>query len=55
MNVWASGNDMINNIKIAPSLMCMNFLDVKEQIDSLNQVADIYHYDIADFHFTHTF
>ena len=36
---------------IAPSLMCMNFLDMKNQLEYLNTVADFYHIDIMDLHF----
>lgn len=36
---------------IAPSLMCMDFLDMKNQIEFLNGVADFFHIDIMDLHF----
>ena len=36
---------------IAPSLMCMDFLDLKNQLEYLNTVADFYHIDIMDLHF----
>lgn len=36
---------------IAPSLMCMNFLDIRNQLEYLNTVADFYHVDIMDLHF----
>ncbi|MEM5769124.1 MAG: D-allulose 6-phosphate 3-epimerase [Bacillota bacterium] len=36
---------------IAPSLMCMDFLDMKNQLEYLNTVADFYHIDIMDLHF----
>lgn len=34
-----------------PSLMCMDFLNMKEQIEILNERADFYHVDIMDGHF----
>jgi D-allulose-6-phosphate 3-epimerase len=34
---------------ISPSLMCMDFLKIKDQIDFLNCVADFFHADIMDF------
>lgn len=34
-----------------PSLMCMDFLNIKEQISVLNKRADMYHFDIMDGHF----
>jgi len=33
------------------SLMCMDFLHIKEQLDVLNRYGDIYHADIMDGHF----
>lgn len=36
---------------ISPSLMCMDFLKVKEQMLTMNQWADYYHADIMDGHF----
>jgi len=37
--------------KFAPSLMCMNFLKLKEQIEFLNTKADFFHVDIMDGHY----
>ncbi|MEG1931654.1 MAG: D-allulose 6-phosphate 3-epimerase [Pygmaiobacter sp.] len=34
-----------------PSLMCMDFLSIREQISILNKRADFYHIDIMDGHF----
>ncbi|MEY8353300.1 D-allulose 6-phosphate 3-epimerase [Lachnospiraceae bacterium 54-53] len=34
-----------------PSLMCMDFLNIKEQIEILNTRADMYHVDIMDGHY----
>jgi len=34
-----------------PSLMCMDFLDIKNQLTILNSRADMYHIDIMDGHF----
>lgn len=39
------------NIKIAPSLMCMDLLNVKKQIEILDNYCDYYHADIMDGHF----
>jgi D-allulose-6-phosphate 3-epimerase len=39
----------------APSLMCANFLDLKNQIEILNERADIYHVDIMDGHYVKNF
>ncbi len=36
---------------INPSLMCMDFLAIREQITVLNKRADMYHFDIMDGHF----
>ncbi len=33
------------------SLMCMDFLDIKNQLEILNKRADMYHIDIMDGHF----
>lgn len=37
--------------KFSPSLMCMNLMDIKHQVDVLNQRADMVHVDIMDGHF----
>lgn len=34
-----------------PSLMCMDLLNIKEQIEILNERADMYHVDIMDGHY----
>ena len=34
-----------------PSLMCMDLINIKEQIQILNSRADFYHVDIMDGHF----
>ncbi|EHI99116.1 Ribulose-phosphate 3-epimerase [Clostridium sp. DL-VIII] len=39
----------------APSLMCANFLDLKNQIEILNERADIFHVDIMDGHYVKNF
>ena len=38
---------MINK-EISPSLMCMNLLEVKDQINKLNDLCNIYHFDVMD-------
>jgi D-allulose-6-phosphate 3-epimerase len=43
------------DIKIAPSLICMDFLEIGRQISALNKMADVYHCDIIDNHFAPTF
>ncbi|MGV8050047.1 MAG: D-allulose 6-phosphate 3-epimerase [Anaerolineaceae bacterium] len=35
----------------APTLMCLDYLDVKNQINTLNKYCDMYHADIMDGHF----
>ncbi len=35
----------------SPSLMCMDFLNIKEQIQTLNTRCDFYHIDIMDGHY----
>ncbi|MCP1223839.1 D-allulose 6-phosphate 3-epimerase [Sebaldella sp. S0638] len=35
----------------SPSLMCMDLLNMKEQVEILNERADFYHVDIMDGHF----
>lgn len=37
--------------EFAPSLMCMDFLNIKEQMSVLNERIDMYHCDIMDGHF----
>lgn len=37
--------------KFNPSLMCMDFLDIKNQIEILNNKADFLHVDIMDGHY----
>lgn len=37
--------------KFSPSLMCMDLLNIKDQVEFLNQKADFYHVDIMDGHF----
>lgn len=37
--------------EFSPSLMCMNFLKIEEQMNVLNDWADYYHVDIMDGHF----
>lgn len=34
-----------------PSLMCMDFLDMRHQLEILNKRADLYHFDIMDGHY----
>ena len=34
-----------------PSLMCMDFLDMRRQLEILNKRADLYHFDIMDGHY----
>jgi len=46
---------MMSDIKIAPSLICMDFLEVGKQINALNKLANLYHFDIIDNHFAPTF
>lgn len=38
-------------VMFSPSLMCMDLLNIKEQIEILNDRADFYHVDIMDGHF----
>ena len=35
----------------SPSLMCMDLMDIKHQMEILNSRADFYHVDIMDGHF----
>ena len=37
--------------KISPSLMCMNLMDIKQQLQILNTRADFLHVDIMDGHY----
>ncbi len=37
--------------QFAISLMCMDFLKIREQLEILNQRADLYHIDLMDGHF----
>ncbi|WP_231036169.1 D-allulose 6-phosphate 3-epimerase [Pectinatus sottacetonis] len=39
------------NIKFAPSLMCMDLMNVQQQIIILNKYCNYYHIDIMDGHF----
>lgn len=41
----------MNKPMFSPSLMCMDLLDIKHQINVLNQFADFYHVDIMDGHY----
>ena len=38
-------------MKFAPSLMCMDFLDIKNQMEIMNRHMDLYHVDIMDGHY----
>ena len=38
-------------MKISPSLMCMDLLKFKEQIEFIDSHADYFHIDIMDGHF----
>ncbi|MBQ8029600.1 MAG: ribulose-phosphate 3-epimerase [Clostridia bacterium] len=35
----------------SPSLMCMDFLDIRSQIETLNPLCDFFHVDIMDGHY----
>lgn len=37
--------------QFAPSLMCMDFLNIREDMEILNRHADLYHVDIMDGHY----
>lgn len=39
------------NIAFSPSLMCLDFLDLRAQLEVLNRRADLLHVDIMDGHF----
>ena len=41
----------MNKDQIAVSLMCMDFLKIKEQLEELNESVGMYHIDIMDGHF----
>lgn len=41
----------MKQVYINPSLMCMDLLDIKRQLEILNTRADFYHVDIMDGHF----
>ena len=41
----------MNKDQIAVSLMCMDFLKTKEQLEVLNESVGMYHIDIMDGHF----
>ena len=41
----------MSKIQFAPSLMCMDFLDMKNQLEILNRRADLLHVDIMDGHY----
>ncbi len=38
-------------VLFSPSLMCMDFLNIKNQIETLNSRCDFYHIDIMDGHY----
>ena len=39
------------NVIISPSLMCMNLLDVRKEIEILSEYAGEFHADILDYHY----
>lgn len=41
----------MKKMEFAPSLMCMDFLKIKEQLEVLNDLVDYYHVDLMDGHF----
>lgn len=42
---------MDKKVYFSPSLMCMNLLELKQQVEILNERADFYHVDIMDGHY----
>ena len=38
-------------MKFSPSLMCMDFLKIREQMEAMNSRVDLYHVDIMDGHY----
>lgn len=43
------------NVEISPSLMCMDMLQVNQQIAALDKLCDSYHLDIMDGHYVKNF
>lgn len=41
----------MQNVQFAPTLMCMDFLRIREQLEVLNARADFLHVDLMDGHF----
>ena len=41
----------MKKMMLSPSLMCMDLISMKEQVEILNERADFYHVDIMDGHF----
>lgn len=42
---------MQKKVYFSPSLMCMDLMDIKHQLEVINERADFYHVDIMDGHF----
>lgn len=42
---------MTHRVYVSPSLMCMDLVDFKNQIDFLSTKADSFHIDIMDGHY----